>query len=415
VADIFISYSKKQPQPTRDLAAYLESEGYSVWWDTNLTSGETFREVIDRELDAAKAVIVIWTAHSVTAAWVISEAQHAYYDRKLIPLRTRDLAARRIPKPFDTVHTAVVDDRAAVLRAVRRLAGVAPRPRPPEPSSSEPIKPEPPPRPSQTDEHGPLRLANTINMPPPTGQARRSSSLTRHDVFEGDAVLKELRSRLASAQDQTPEPPPYRAKTPFFAVMARLVGVMVLAAVGAFGFLWITSPRGAPEQQVVAGDVALVSYRALDVPKPPSVPAENAGAKAPPPPIAAPDLAPPPPTPDRDEVASLLARARTYLSAGDVAAARLVLRRAAERDDPQAALALGGTYDPFVLKRIGIDPDSKFKPDVAQASEWYRKAAELGSAEAVSRLEQLPYPLGQGFSLGSWERLSPPKLPMSSK
>jgi TPR repeat protein len=91
-------------------------------------------------------------------------------------------------------------------------------------------------------------------------------------------------------------------------------------------------------------------------------------------------------TPDRDEVASLLARARTYLSAGDVAAARLVLRRAAERDDPQAALALGGTYDPTVLKRLGI---VNFQADPAMARDWYRRAAQLGSADATLRLEQL--------------------------
>ena len=79
-------------------------------------------------------------------------------------------------------------------------------------------------------------------------------------------------------------------------------------------------------------------------------------------------------------------RARGYLAAGDVAAARLVLRRAAERNDPQAALALGGTYDPAVLKRLGI---INFHSDPAQAREWYRKAAELGSPDASIRLEQL--------------------------
>jgi len=91
-------------------------------------------------------------------------------------------------------------------------------------------------------------------------------------------------------------------------------------------------------------------------------------------------------TPDRDEVAALLARAHTYLTAGDVAAARLVLRRAAERDDPHAALALGGTYDPTVLKRLGI---VNFQTDPALAGEWYRRAAQLGSADASLRLEQL--------------------------
>jgi len=100
---------------------------------------------------------------------------------------------------------------------------------------------------------------------------------------------------------------------------------------------------------------------------------------------------PSPPTsmaaaPDWDEIADLLGRARTYLSSGDVAAARLVLRRAAERNDPQAALALGGTYDPTVLQRLGI---VSFQADAARAREWYRRAKELGSADASLRLEQL--------------------------
>ena len=67
---IFISYSKADPEPTRGLADFLTAQGYSVWWDTNLTSGEVFREVIDRELAAADAAIVIWTAHSVASNWV---------------------------------------------------------------------------------------------------------------------------------------------------------------------------------------------------------------------------------------------------------------------------------------------------------------------------------------------------------
>jgi len=302
-------------------------------------------------------------------------------------------------------------------------------------------------------------------------------------VFEGDAALRELRSRLASAPDQTPEPPLYQAKTPIFAAVVRLVGVMVLAAVGALGFLWITAPRGAPPvaSKPGSGDVALVSYRGFEAqqkppsaaenvvvqrvpdappsgtwavanynatdgvvgtppatlaprlpasPRPPASRATTPPPAAPPPAAVAPPAAPPPtvvapapplmaPTPatvpppaasilppkapvpaiaapspptsaaaasDRDEIAALLARARTYLSAGDVAAARLVLRRAAERADPQAALALGGTYDPTVLKRLGI---VNFQADPAQAREWYRRAAQLGSADASLRLEQL--------------------------
>jgi TPR repeat protein len=89
---------------------------------------------------------------------------------------------------------------------------------------------------------------------------------------------------------------------------------------------------------------------------------------------------------DRDEIDSMLVRARTYLSVGDIAAARVVLRRAAAGDDAQAALTLGSTYDPFVLKKLGI---VRFHADPSLAREWYRKAAALGSADASLRLEHM--------------------------
>jgi tetratricopeptide (TPR) repeat protein len=123
VADIFISYSKQNPRPTRDVAAFLESKGYTVWWDTDLKAGERFRDVIQRELNAAKVVIVIWTPASIDSDWVVAEAEHARQQRKLIPLRTKDLDVSKIPQPYGTTyHTAVVDDRAAILAAVGRIA-----------------------------------------------------------------------------------------------------------------------------------------------------------------------------------------------------------------------------------------------------------------------------------------------------
>jgi formylglycine-generating enzyme required for sulfatase activity len=122
VADIFISYSTRHPQPTREIAAHLESEGYSVWWDTDLLAGEKFRQAIERELDVAKAVIVIWTNDSVVSDWVISEAEHGRNHGKLIPLRTSDLTAP-IPKPFGAIHTGFANDVPAILKAVRRVIG----------------------------------------------------------------------------------------------------------------------------------------------------------------------------------------------------------------------------------------------------------------------------------------------------
>src|SRR6266566_1310793 len=97
---------------------------------------------------------------------------------------------------------------------------------------------------------------------------------------------------------------------------------------------------------------------------------------------------------DRQEIADLMRRGQEFIVAGDLASARLVLQRAAEAGDPQAALMLAGTYDPIVLEKVGVQgfaPDivQGFVPDVALARTWYKWAKEFGSTEAVRRLEML--------------------------
>lgn len=87
------------------------------------------------------------------------------------------------------------------------------------------------------------------------------------------------------------------------------------------------------------------------------------------------------------EVARLVKRGEDSLAQGDIAAARLILGRAAEAQDARAALALGASFDPAVLRQLHV---LGFRPDVAQARAWYEKAAEYGSAEASRRLAALP-------------------------
>jgi hypothetical protein len=97
---------------------------------------------------------------------------------------------------------------------------------------------------------------------------------------------------------------------------------------------------------------------------------------------------------DRQEIANLIKRGERFIVTGDLASARLVLQRAAEAGDARAALKLAGTYDPIVLEKIGIQgfaPDiiRGFAPNIASARTWYELAKQLGSTEAVRRLEML--------------------------
>ncbi|XSC44293.1 hypothetical protein ACF1BQ_042910 [Bradyrhizobium sp. RDT10] len=89
---------------------------------------------------------------------------------------------------------------------------------------------------------------------------------------------------------------------------------------------------------------------------------------------------------DPDELAALLKRAKSLLSIGDITSARLLLERAADAQEADAALMLAGTYDPQVL---GSQDLRSVAPDPAEARVWYQKAAALGSADAKRRLGQL--------------------------
>ena len=86
------------------------------------------------------------------------------------------------------------------------------------------------------------------------------------------------------------------------------------------------------------------------------------------------------------ELASLRRRGKEFIANGVVAAARLVFQRAAEACDTDAAFALGATYDPIMLQKLGT---RTLTPDIATARAWYERAKKLGSVEASAQLELL--------------------------
>ena len=90
---------------------------------------------------------------------------------------------------------------------------------------------------------------------------------------------------------------------------------------------------------------------------------------------------------DPGELANLMQRAKGFLAAGDIPVARLLLERAADAQESEAALMLAQTYDPDV---IGTRDVRNIIAEPAKARAWYQKAAQLGSADAQRRLAQLP-------------------------
>jgi hypothetical protein len=93
-----------------------------------------------------------------------------------------------------------------------------------------------------------------------------------------------------------------------------------------------------------------------------------------------------PPTARSPEVREVAEQGEQFAEVGDLVTARLLFQRAAEAGDATAATALGATYDPTVIEKIGVVGISA---DVEKARFWYQKAWNLGSSDAKRRLDLL--------------------------
>ena len=81
----------------------LEEAGRSVWYDPDLPAHRPYSDVIASELEAAKAVLVLWSEAAVESQWVRSEANRARELGKLVQARLDDA---RLPMPFDQIQCA---------------------------------------------------------------------------------------------------------------------------------------------------------------------------------------------------------------------------------------------------------------------------------------------------------------------
>ena len=107
MADIFISYARADKARVTPLVAALEAQGWSVWWDPEITPGQEFDSQISAALDAAKAVVVVWSPASVDSRWVRGEAREAADRGVLVPVR---FEGARLPIDARAMHTTDLDD-----------------------------------------------------------------------------------------------------------------------------------------------------------------------------------------------------------------------------------------------------------------------------------------------------------------
>jgi hypothetical protein len=240
-------------------------------------------------------------------------------------------------------------------------------------------------------------------------QSRRPLDIGNR-AFSGDLAMAKLQRQLALDPDAVPEPPVDDIQS-LWPMALRLCAVAGVAAAVAWLVISLPGTRllrhdtvhadiqvpppvaDAPKQDPLRTPAAagLLLQHGLTEANAAQPPAEALPVAAPPP-LSAPPSSDAAVTQivslplDADEIAMLLKRGKDAFSTGDLAAARLLLRRAAEAGSAEAALALGATFDPLIIRRLGAIGAA---PDAAQARQWYQKAVALGSPTASQPLAQL--------------------------
>jgi adenylate cyclase len=84
MTEVFVSYKRENLAAVGRLVAALRAEGVGVWWDQDIAPNAPWEATIERELAAAKLVIVAWSPAAVASDNVKAEARWARGQGRLL-------------------------------------------------------------------------------------------------------------------------------------------------------------------------------------------------------------------------------------------------------------------------------------------------------------------------------------------
>lgn len=105
MADVFLSYSNRDVERVQPLIGFIESNGFTVWWDRSIIAGESWSAAIEAELNKATSVIVVWSENSVKSEWVQIEAGKSKEKKTYVPIIIDDVI-KKLPLEFSRLEVA---------------------------------------------------------------------------------------------------------------------------------------------------------------------------------------------------------------------------------------------------------------------------------------------------------------------
>lgn len=105
---IFIAYFRKQRPLAQTVYELLSKNGKAVFWDAKIKAGATWRQTIQKALDDATHLVVIWTPEAAESDEVEREVSYALAERKVIvPILSKEIP--KLPYHLHGLHYIVLD------------------------------------------------------------------------------------------------------------------------------------------------------------------------------------------------------------------------------------------------------------------------------------------------------------------
>ena len=101
--NVFISYARPNEAQATAVAEALKILGYDVWRDDELPAHRGYAEVIEERIQAADAVVVLWSAEAAKSQWVRAEADAARSAGKIVQAALDKILP---PMPFNQIQCA---------------------------------------------------------------------------------------------------------------------------------------------------------------------------------------------------------------------------------------------------------------------------------------------------------------------
>lgn len=146
MASVFLSYDHEDAARAAPIAAALEAQGHSVWWDRHIQGGAEYISAIESAVAAADVMVVLWSGNSVHSTWVRDEAAEGRDAGKLVPVLIEPVKPPMGFRQYQTVDFAAwsggkrIPQLPQLLHAIDQLAasGSLRQEKPPSPAEVKP-------------------------------------------------------------------------------------------------------------------------------------------------------------------------------------------------------------------------------------------------------------------------------------